>query len=149
MCNDCDDILDHRNAWLVYDGAIPPEKPCCKMVVITSPGNRTKDMKGAKAFYELTPFVIYFPPWSFNECEVAAKSIHNYDAINLEMVKTPYIRYDGIPRFVPEWHQIKPNANPLGNAIVSADIHKAVNDLGSSRDGQPRSGPTETRSIRV
>jgi hypothetical protein len=139
--NDCDDILDDQNAWLVYDGAIPPEKPRCKMAVITSPGNLTKDKKGAKVFYESTPFGIYFPTWSFDECKVAAKSIHNYDADNLQIIKTRYIRYGGIPRFVLEWHQTKPDANPLGSAVVSVDVHKAVNDLGSSEfDHQAVSG---------
>ena len=139
--NDCDDILDDQNAWLICDGAIPPEKPRCKMVVITSPGNLTKDKQGAKAFYESTPFGIYFPTWSFDECEVVAKSIYNYDAINLQSIKRRYSRYGGIPRFVLEWHQTKPDANPLGNAVVSADIHKAVNDLGSSEfDHQAVSG---------
>ena len=126
---------------MIYDGDIPPENPRCKTVVITSPGNLTKDKKGAKAFYESTPFEIYFPTWSFDECEVVAKSIYNYDAINLNIIRGRYIRYGGIPRFVLEWHQTKPDANPLRNAVVSADIHKAVNDLGSSEfDHQAVSG---------
>jgi len=41
--DDCDEMVDERDVWLVYDGAIPPEKPRCKILVITSPGNLTKD----------------------------------------------------------------------------------------------------------
>lgn len=130
--NECDEILDDKDAWLINDGVIPPEKPRCKILVITSPGNLTKDFRGAKVFYESSPFEIYFPTWSFEECAIAGALIHGIKKEDILQLKKRYIKYGGIPRFVIEWQQTKPSANPLGNAIVSADIHKAVNDLGSS-----------------
>ena len=139
--DECDEMLDNNDCWLIYDGAIPPEKPRCKTLVVTSPGNLSKAQKGAKAFHESTEFEIYFPTWSFDECELAARRVFKCDDAIIDKIRERYILYGGVPRFVLEWQKSKPKANPLGNAIASADIHKAVNDLGSSAfDHQQVSG---------
>jgi hypothetical protein len=121
-----------KDAWIIYDGAIPANKPRCKIVVITSPGNLSKNVSGAKAFTESTPFDIYFPPWSYEECKTAAEHIYKVDHSATDKIRERYVRYGGIARFVLEWQSSKPTVNPLGNSLASADIVKAVNDLGSA-----------------
>jgi hypothetical protein len=129
--SDCDEMLDNKNAWLIYDGAIPPEKPRCKMIVIISLRNLSKDSHGVKAFYESAPFELYFPTWTFDEIETAARLIHGDNSKNIDQIKDRYIQFGRIPRFVLEWYHAKPGVSPLGNTIASADVHKAVNDLGT------------------
>ena len=61
---DCDDILDDEDCWLIYDGALPPEKPRCKILVFMSPGNLVNEITGLKAFTGATGFEVYFPTWT-------------------------------------------------------------------------------------
>ena len=101
--DECDELLDDQDAWLIYDGSIPPELPRCKTLVITSPGNLAKDKPGAKAFHESTPFERYFPTWTFQECVIAGRHLYNCDDVDVAQIKERYILYGGIPRFVLEW----------------------------------------------
>ena len=131
--NACDDMLDDTDSWLIYDvGDVPPERPRCKILMITSPGNLQKDRKGAKAFHESAPIEVFLPPWTLEECITVAKTIYSFDDASLRQTRERFILYGGIPRRVLEWHYMKPNRDPLGDAVAAADIYKAVNEVGSS-----------------
>jgi len=122
--------FNHKNAWIICDGAPPEKYMHCPTLVLSSPGNfQINDANGAKKYFKGAVCKVYLPPWSAKEIWAVAKDIHSLSDEHEDRLLERFRMFGGIPRAVLQnfWQDVK----SLESSFVLTDILTALNEVGS------------------
>jgi hypothetical protein len=133
----CTNLLDSKDAWLIYDGEPPRDPPCCKILVISSPGNLYKDQAHVKQFRKSTPYKLYLPPWTLQELWEVGTVVYNQDRNDPGSVVRRYEKFGGIARYVlQEGYSTDDETlvDPIKDSLNAKSVVKVVTQVGTSED---------------
>ena len=122
--------FNHKNAWIVCDGAPPEKYMHCPTLVLSSPGTfQINDANGAKKYFKGAVCKVYLPPWSPEEIWTVASDVHMLRDEHEGRLLERFQMYGGIPRTVLQ--NFFQDLKPLESAFVLTDILTALNEVGS------------------
>lgn len=126
----CGNLVDQRNAWIIYDGDAPQDSNFCRTLVISSPGNLYKDAPHVKQFRKSAFFKVYLPLWSLEELIEVSRYVHGADSFD-EVIER-YTRFGGVARYVlqPGFTIDDPHkTDPIKEALNPGSVVQAIADF--------------------
>ena len=130
----CGNLLNSKDAWLIFDGEPPRDIPLCKCLVISSPRNLYKDIPHIKQFRRSTQFKLYIPPWDLEELWEVSRVIHGSDIDHLEEIVNRYKMFGGIARYVlQQGYAIGDpvRTDPIKDMLNTKSVLKTVTEVGT------------------
>jgi len=122
--------FNHKNAWIICDGAPPEKYMHCTTLVLSSPGNfHINDTSGAKKYFNGAVCKAYLPPWSREEIWAVATDVHRLGDEHENRLRERFQMYGGIPRLV--LHNFLEDLKSLESAFSITDILTTLNQAGS------------------
>lgn len=130
----CGNLLNSKDAWLIFDGEPPRDIPLCKCLVISSPRNLYKYIPHIKQFRRSTQFKLYIPPWDLEELWEVSRVIHGSDIDHLEEIVNRYKMFGGIARYVlQQGYAIGDpvRTDPIKDMLNTKSVLKTVTEVGT------------------
>lgn len=130
----CGNLLNSKDAWLIFDGEPPRDIPLCKCLVISSPGDLYKDHPHIKQFRRITQLRVYLPTWKLEELLEVSRVIHGFDTNKLADIVDRFKFFGGIARYVlQQGYAIGDPAltDPIKEALNTKAVLKVVSEVGT------------------
>ena len=134
--NACGELVDKRNAWIIYDGDAPQDSNICRTLVISSPGNLFKDAPHVKQFRKSAFFRVYLPVWSLDELLMVATRIHGATEENRNDIVERYKRFGGVARYVLQdgfTFDDPQKTDPIKEALNPVSVVQAIGEFQSGQ----------------
>lgn len=134
--NACGELVDKRNAWIIYDGDAPQDSNFCRTLVVSSPGNLFKDAPHVKQFRKSAFFRVYSPIWSLDELLKVATCIHGRTGEDRNDIIERYKRFGGIARYVLQdgfTFDDPQKTDPIKEALNPVSVVQAIGEFQSGQ----------------